>query len=629
VLRPLLRLLAFLRPYWYLTAGAYVFVVLNAVFTLVVPSLLGKAVDDGIGQGDLSYVAKMCFLILAASILRGLTAFAQGYLAESSAQGVSYQLRKSLYAHVQRLSFSFHDQAQTGELMARATADVEAVRAFTGRGLTQVATMLLLLVGVAFALFEMNWKLAILSMILLPGVAWRAYTFGRQIRPMHRAVQQEIATLANRIQESVSGIQVVKAFGQEQQEIERFDKQNEVLFERYVVAARATALNAPFLDLLSSVCTLLMLWLGGILVVWDQLTYGELVAFYAYLLQLVLPIRRGGWLMTMAARSSAAAERIFEILDSPVTVADRDGATVLPPLIGSVEFQDVSCSYYPGRPVLQHVTFRAEPGQTVALVGSTGSGKTSIANLIPRFYDVDGGQVLVDGHNVRDVRLQSLRQQIGIVMQETLLFADSIRANIAYGRPGATDDEIRAAARAARADEFIERLPHAYDTGVEERGISLSGGQKQRIAIARALLMNPGILILDEFTSSVDVATERLIRQALIELMRNRTTFVIAHRLSTVRAADQILVLEAGKLVAIGTHDELLLTNADYRDTYALQLQSDDDTGGTPPAIPTPLHTNGESDDLLPLSATERGAGGEVLPRPVAGGEKLPEGAQP
>jgi len=632
VLRPLLRLLAFLRPYWYLTVGAYVCVVLNAVFTLVVPSLLGRAVDEGIAVGDLGVVAKMGIFILAASILRGLAAFVQGYLAESSAQGVSYRLRKALYAHVQRLSFSFHDQAQTGELMARATADVEAVRAFTGRGLTQVAIMLLLLIGVAFALFQMNWQLAILSMLLLPAVAWRAYTFGRQVRPMHRAVQQEIAVLANRIQEAVSGIQVVKAFGRHDFEIERFDRQNQQLYERYVTAAKATALNAPFLDLLSSVCTLLMLWLGGILVVWGSLTYGELVAFYAYLLQLVLPIRRGGWLMTMAARASASSERIFEILDSPVTVADREGATVLPPLVGSVEFDDVSCSYYPGRPVLQHVTFRAEPGQTVALVGSTGSGKTSIANLIPRFYDVDGGRVLIDGHDVRDVKLQSLRQQIGIVMQETLLFADSIRANIAYGRPGATDAEIRAAARAARADEFIERLPRGYDTGVEERGVSLSGGQKQRIAIARALLMNPRILILDEFTSSVDVATERLIRQALIELMRNRTTFVIAHRLSTVRAADQILVLEAGELVAHGTHRQLLESSPLYRDTYALQLQSDDDSPEPSPPTPLPVRGRGEMGGSLPLSAPERGpgavgegghmgGGNEGLPRPVAGGE--------
>ncbi|MCC7371756.1 MAG: ABC transporter ATP-binding protein [Chloroflexi bacterium] len=595
-MRLLLRLLSFLRPYWRLTAGAYICVVLNAAFTLVVPWMLGQAVDRGIVLGDMSFVAKMGVFILAASVLRGLFAFGQGYLAEASAQGVSYQLRRALYGHVQRLSFSFHDQAQTGELMARATADVESVRAFTGRGLTQVANMVLLLLGVAIALFGMNWKLALLSMLLLPALAWRAYRFGREVRPMHRAVQDELATLANRIQETVAGIQVVKAFGRGQYEVERFDRQNERLYRRYVAAARATALNAPFLDLLSNGCTLLMLWLGGILVVWGQLSFGELVAFYAYLLQLVLPIRRGGWLMTMAARASASSERIFEILDTPVRVADRDGATVLPPLIGSVEFEDVSCSYYPGRPVLQQVSFRAEPGQTVALVGATGSGKTSIANLIPRFYDVDGGRVLVDGHDVRDVQIGSLRQQIGIVMQETLLFADTVRANIAFGRPGASDAEIRAAARAARADEFIERLPERYETPVGERGVSLSGGQKQRIAIARALLMNPRILILDEFTSSVDVATERLIRAALVELMRNRTTFVIAHRLSTVRAANQILVLEAGQLVAIGTHEQLLETTPLYRDTYALQLQSDDaasSTGEPDRAGQLPSPTNG------------------------------------
>jgi ATP-binding cassette subfamily B protein len=558
--------------------GAYVCLLLNAVFTLMVPYLLGIAVDHGISVGDMGVVGKMAVAILAVSLLRGVSAFGQGYLAESAAQGVSYLLRKALYAHVQRLSFSFHDQAQTGELMARATADVEAVKNFTGRGFIQIVNMLLLLFGVTIALVNMNWQLALLSLAMLPVLAWRAYRFGRQVRPMHQRVQREIAELATRIQESVAGVQVVKAFGRHDFEIERFDEHNGRLYKAYVVAARTTALNAPFLDLLSNACTLLMLWVGGMLVIWNQLTYGELVAFYAYLLQLVQPVRRGGWLMTMGARASAASERIFEILDTPIAVAESPEATVLPALIGSVEFEDVSCSYYPGRPVLQDVTFRAEPGQTIALVGTTGSGKTSIANLIPRFYDVDGGQVLIDGHDVRDVQLQSLRQQIGMVMQETLLFGGTIRANIAYGRPGATDDEIHAAARAARADEFIERLPDGYDTGVEERGVSLSGGQKQRIAIARALLMDPRILILDEFTSSVDVATERLIRQALQELMRGRTTFVIAHRISTVRAADQILVMEAGRIVATGTHAQLLETSEHYRDTYAVQLQGDDDT---------------------------------------------------
>jgi ATP-binding cassette subfamily B protein len=569
------RLLGFLRPYWMFTVGAYLCVIGNAVTTLVVPTLIGVAVDDGLIKHDPGVVATMSLAILAVSLLRGLATFGQGYLAESAAQGVSYALRKALYAHVQRLSFSFHDQAQTGELMSRATADVESVRNFSGRGLAQVVNMLLLIIGVMFALVRMNWALALLAMVMLPGVAWRAYTFGRLIRPMHRAVQQELAVLATRIQESVSGIQVVKAFGRESFEVERFETQNFRLFRRYVSAARLTALNAPFLDLLSNASTLTMLWLGGIMVISGSLTYGELVAFYAYLLQLVQPMRRGGWLLTMGARASASAERIFEILDTPIGVADRPGALALPPLVGRVEFENVSCSYYPGRPVLEQVSFRAEPGQTIALVGMTGSGKTSIANLIPRFYDVDVGRVLVDGHDVRDVQLQSLRQQIGMVMQETLLFAGTVRANIAFGRPDASDAEVRAAARAARADEFIERLPAGYDEIIGERGVSLSGGQKQRLAIARALLMNPRILILDEFTSSVDVATERLIRQALQELMRGRTTFVIAHRVSTVRAAHQILVLEAGRLIARGRHEELLETSRLYRETCAVQLQSD------------------------------------------------------
>jgi len=570
------RVVAFLRPYRTLTIGAYACLLLNSIFTLMVPYFLGLAIDHGITVGDMTVVSQAAIAILTVSILRGLAAFGQSYMAEAAAQGGSYQLRKALYAHVQRLSFSFHDQAQTGELMARATADVEAVKNFSGRGLVQVVYMFLLLGGVTFALFRMNWELALLSLLMLPALGWRAYHFGRRVRPMQRQVQSEIAALANRIQESVSGIQVVKAFGRDDFEIERFDEQNNRLFKAYVIAARTTALNAPLLDLLSNLSTLMMLWLGGVLVMWGQLTFGELVAFYAYLLQLVQPIRRGGWLMTMAARASAAAERLFEILDTPIAVADRDDAMALPSLVGHVEFYDVSCSYYPGRPVLQHVSFKAEPGQTIALVGTTGSGKTSIANLIPRFYDVDGGQVLIDRHDVRDLQLQPLRQQIGMVMQETLLFGGTIRANIAYGRPDATDDEIRAAARAARADEFIERLPDGYDTEVEERGVSLSGGQKQRIAIARALLMDPRILILDEFTSSVDVATERLIRQALAELMLGRTTFVIAHRLSTVRAANQILVMESGRLVASGTHEELLETSEHYRDTYAVQLQADE-----------------------------------------------------
>jgi ATP-binding cassette subfamily B multidrug efflux pump len=575
-LRALIRLLTYVRGAWVTTLGAYACLVVNGVTTLAVPWLLGVAIDAGISQNDLGKVAQVSLGILGVSALRGLAAFGQGYLAESSAQRVSYLLRNALYVHLQKLSFSFHDQAQTGELMSRTTADVEAVRNFTGRGMLNLANIAVLMVGVLIALLSMNTILAVVSLTIIPVLVWRTERFTRTIRPMQTAVQEGLAAVATRVQEAVAGVRVVKAFGREQYEIESFEAENNALFDKYLVAARTTALNAPLLDFLSSASTLGMLWLSALLVMRGQLTFGEMVAFYSYLLQLVQPIRRAGSLMVMASRASASAQRVFEVLDTPLTVADKPDAMILRGIQGRVEFRGVSCAYYPGRPVLEQVSFRAEPDQTIALVGSTGSGKTSVANLIPRFYDVSAGAVLIDDHDVRDVRLRSLRRQIGVVLQETLLFSGSVRENIAFGRPGASDAEISAAARAARAAEFIERLPRGYDTPVGERGGSLSGGQKQRIAIARAILMDPRILILDEFTSAVDLETEKLIRGALRELMHKRTTFVIAHRLATVRSADLILVLERGRIVARGTHAELLQNSPEYRDIYSAQLEAEE-----------------------------------------------------
>jgi len=570
--RALLRLRRYYGYYWIGAVGAYVCVLASSVTTLIVPRLIGAAVDGGIVKRDVQALVYYAVLILIVSALRGLAAFGQGYLGESSAQGVSFQLRKALYAHLQNLSFSFHDQAQTGELMARATADVEALRNFTGRGVQQIVNLAILLIGVTVALLRVNWILALLSLGLVPALTWRTWLFSKRIRPMYRALQGQIAAVATLIQENISGVRVVKAFGREREEIERFEAANDRLHHDYLSAAKEQAINAPFLDMLSNSSTVVMLWVGGVLVMTNHITIGELVAFYTYILQLVQPIRRGGWLMAMQSRAQAACERVLEILDTPISVANKEGALQLPQVAGHVEFRNVSCAYHPGRPVIEGVTFSVEPGQMIALVGATGSGKTTVANLIPRFYDVSEGAVLVDGYDVRDVTLHSLRRQVGIVMQETMLFSGTIRENIAFGRPDASEDEIRAAARSARADEFIERLPQGYDTVVGERGVSLSGGQKQRVAIARALILNPRLLILDEFTSSVDVATERIIRAALNRLMRNRTTFVIAHRLSTVRAADMILVLERGRLVAAGRHEELLLSSPTYREINASQL---------------------------------------------------------
>jgi ATP-binding cassette subfamily B protein len=571
-MKTLLRVLPYFKEFRLLLLAGYIAVIGNAFFNLAVPALIGIAVDDGVSRRDIGQLVVLSVLIVLASGLRGLCAFGQNFLGETAAQGGSYKLRRALYVHIQQLSFSFHDQAQTGDLLTRSMSDVEQLKNFTGRGMLMIFNLLLLVVGVAVALLAMNWKLALLSLVILPLLYWRAAHFSRAMRPLFRVVQDQVGIVATLVQDNAAGARVVKAFGQEQREIERFDQENEQLYQRYLDSTRLQSFNTPLLNFIANGATVVMLWVGGLLVIWNQLTIGELVAFYAYLLQIVGPVRQGGFLMSMASRAAASSERILEVLDTPISVSSPSDGVELESIRGEVEFRDVTCEYHPGRSVLQRVSFTAHPGQTIALVGATGSGKTTVANLIPRFYDVSSGQVLVDGHDVRDVTLSSLRTQIGIVMQETTLFSGSIRENIAFGKADATEDDINWAAQSARADEFIARLPQGYDTRVGERGVSLSGGQKQRVAIARALLMDPRILILDEFTSAVDSTTERLIRAALSELMRGRTTFVIAHRLSTVRAADAILVLQHGQLVATGTHEELLESSAVYRDIHASQL---------------------------------------------------------
>jgi ABC-type multidrug transport system fused ATPase/permease subunit len=575
------RILPYYRDYRWLMALGYLAVVGNATFNLAVPWLIGLGVDQGVARQDVNQLVVVSVFIVLVSALRGFCAFAQNYLGETAAQGGSYELRRALYSHVQQLSFSFHDQAQTGDLLTRSMSDVEQLKNFMGRGVLMIFNLVLLVVGVAVALLAMNWKLALLSLVMLPLLYWRAATYSRSIRPLFRAVQDQVAKVATLIQDNAAGARVVKAFGHERQEIDRFDTENEVLYQRYLSSTRLQSFNTPLLNFMANASTIAMLWVAGLLVLSNQLTLGELVAFYAYLLQIVGPVRQGGFLMSMASRAAASSERVLEVLDTPISVSSPPDAVELPPIRGHVDFEDVSCAYHPGRPVIQHVSFSAEPGQTIALVGATGSGKTTVANLIPRFYDVTSGRVLIDGHDVREVDLASLRRQIGIVMQETTLFSGTIRDNIGFGRADAAEDDIEWAARAARAEEFISRLPKGYDTLVGERGVTLSGGQKQRVAIARALLMDPRILILDEFTSAVDAATERLIRAALIELMRGRTTFVIAHRLSTVRVADSILVLQRGRLVDSGTHDELLETSVVYREIHASQLIEAEPLDGT------------------------------------------------
>jgi ATP-binding cassette subfamily B protein len=440
-------------------------------------------------------------------------------------------------------------------------------------GLLNLLNVVALVAGTTVILFAMNWRLAALSLATFPFLLLIIVRFSGTIRPAFMQLQQELGTLNTLLQENLAGVRVVKAFAREPYEAKRFQAQNVNLLSQNLQVARVFATNIPVIGIVSSLGTLAILWYGGGLVIAGQLSLGELVAFNTYLLMLLMPMRMLGFLVSMLARASASAQRILEVLDVRSEIADAPGAVSLPPIQGRVCFQDVSFRYFGGEYVLKNINFEARPGQIIALLGATGSGKSTIINLIPRFYDATEGSVTIDGHDVRWVTVESLRRQIGIVLQETTLFSGTIRDNIAYGSPQATMEGIVAAARAARAHDFIVSFPQGYDTQVGERGVTLSGGQKQRIAIARALLLNPRILILDDSTSSVDFETEHLIQEALEGLMQGRTSFVIAQRLSTVRRADSILVLENGRIVARGTHQQLLEESPVYAEIYNRELR--------------------------------------------------------
>ncbi len=597
-MRTALRILSYLRKYWLATSGAYLCLIFATAVDLTIPSLIRQVIDCGIrvgggteslpvhcdaGVDPMSIVTWAVFLIVGLTVLKGFFHFGQGYLGAYSAQGVAYDLRNQLSRHLQRLSFSWHDRSQTGQLMARATSDVDQLRHFTGRALIQLAHFVLIGVGIGVMLFSMNWKLALASLVTLPFLLRAATQYGHKVRPLFRRAQQEVAVLASIVQENLAGARVVKAFAREQDQIKKFAHQNNFLLGQYLAAAKVQSYANPLMDVIANLSTVIVLWFGGVLVIKGELSMGQFVAFNTYLLLLVRPVRRLGFLIGQSSRAIAAGERIFEVLDAPVDVKDRLNASPLPAIRGEVEFQRVSCMYYPGLPVLREVTFKAEPGEVVALLGSTGSGKTTIVNLIPRFYDVTDGCVLVDGHDVRDVQLLSLRRQTGIVMQDTTLFTGTVSENIAFGVPEATEEKIVAMAKAAHAHDFICEFPEGYDTLVGERGVTLSGGQKQRIAIARALLLDPKILILDDFTSAVDTETEALIREALDVLMKDRTTFIIAQRVSTVQDADKIIVLDRGEIVGMGSHEELLETNGIYNEICQIQLLSGTVSSGLEP----------------------------------------------
>jgi len=524
--------------------------------------------------------AGIAIVIFAA--LRGLFAFLQTYWAEKNSQSVAFDLRNDLYAKIQTLSFSYHDRNNTGQLMIRATDDVEKVRLFIGQGLLQLVSAVLLLSGTLIILFSTNARLALVTIWILPVALGLFIIFGIISRPLFTKVQQKLSALNTTLQENLAGIKVVKAFTREKSEQAKFQVQADDLMRQQLTIARIFSILFPLTFLIASLGQATTQYAGGLQIIHGTLTLGQWQEFSLYLIYLFFPVAQFGFIITQYGQASASAARIFEILDAKNEVTDMPGALTLPSLRGEVKFENVSFRYFgSGEPVLKNVSFEVQPGQTVALLGATGSGKTTIINLLPRFYDPTEGRITIDGQDLRQVTLDSLRSQIGIVLQETTLFVGTIRENIAFGKPDASLDEVNAAASAAAAHDFIMSFPDGYDTLVGERGTTLSGGQKQRIAIARALLLDPRILILDDSTSSVDLATEAQIQAALDKLMKGRTSFVIAQRISTVMNADLILVLDKGSIVASGKHAELLDESPIYAEIYNSQLMEDSVTRDT------------------------------------------------
>ncbi len=576
-MRYLLRLWPIIRPYRkYLLLNALLLLAATGL-ALLGPRIMQDVIDIGLTQRNRAYLWRAALLLLALGLGRAALNFFQRYLSEWVAAHIGYDLRNRLYDHIQRLPFTYHDHAQTGQLISRSIEDVRAVERFAGGNLVELSRIVLLLVSVLALMALENLRLTGLVLLPLIPLFWLTVNLGSRISTLFFAVDNALGALSARLQENVSGVQVVRAFAREGYEIERFRALNRRLYEARITVISEWSKVMPTTRFLVTLGTILILWFGGRMVLAGQMTVGEVVAFNAYLVMLAEPARQLTWLVNAAGEAAAGARRVFEVLDVEPAIQSPPEAIRLEPLRGEVTFEDVWLRYE-GEPhdALQGIDLHVRPNQVIALIGRTGSGKTSLVNLIPRFYDVTRGAVRVDGVDVRQLHLPTLRRQIGIVLQTSLLFSDTIHANIAYGRPEASQEEVEAAARAAQAHEFITSLPQGYETVIGERGITLSGGQRQRIAIARALLMDPRILILDDSTSSVDAETERLIQRALDRLMAGRTTFVIAHRVSTVRRADLILVLDEGRIVQRGTHAELIARPGIYRQIYDLQLQKDE-----------------------------------------------------
>lgn len=562
---------------------------------LIIPRIIQSVIDDGLLRGDPAYLVRSAVLLFGLGIVSALLGLGNRYASEWVASHVGYDLRNRMYDHIQYLPFAYHDHAQSGQLISRCIEDVRAIEKFAGSSIPELVRFILLTLGILAVMLSVNAKLAVIAMVPMVPLILMTGNFGTKIGRLFFAVDQAVGEVSNRLQENVTGVQVVRAFAREEHEIDRFESVNKDVFRKWVHVIDEWAKIMPTTNWLITIGTILILYFGGMMVIDGVLTVGMVVAFNAYLLMMGEPAQALTGLVNAGGEAAAGAQRVFEVLDTEPDIKSGDEAVVLSALKGAVEFRNVSLKYQDEHiHSLSDIDLLVGVNKIVALIGPTGSGKTSFVNLIPRFYDVTEGKVLVDGVDVRDVELASLRKQIGIVLQTSLLFSDTIRANIAYGKPNATEVEIILAAKAAQAHEFITSFARGYDTVVGERGVTLSGGQRQRVAIARALLMDPRILILDDSLSSVDTQTEKLIQSALDVLMEGRTTFVIAHRLSTVRRADMILVMDKGRIVERGTHAELLAAGGLYKEIYDLQLvEREEVLAGNPPiAGEKPMHEN-------------------------------------
>ncbi|OGO22307.1 MAG: hypothetical protein A2Z28_01945 [Chloroflexi bacterium RBG_16_51_9] len=569
----ILRTMSFVTKYWGQLLLSLICLLITTGASLVVPRLLGRGVDSALNSGEKSLLIWAGVWIMVASLVRGLSAYGNRFLNQVVSQEVSYDIRNTLYNHIQKLSFAYHDQAQTGQLMSRATADIEAVRMFAGEGVLTIFQTVLMIVGISYILIALNWQLALLTLIFMPAIGWRAIYVSNRLRPVNLLIQQLVAALGTTVQESLSGMKVVKAFSRQKEESLKFSTDAKRLYDEHIKQARVQAFNQALMSMLLGLPTVLILWNGGNQVINKTLTMGEVTQFVLYMGMLAMPIRRLGMIANTISRTMSAGQRIFEILDTESPVKEKPGAKELGRISGQITFENVSFSYSgTPAPAIDNISFSAKPGQLVALLGGSGSGKSTLINLVSRFYDVTKGSITVDGVDIRDVTLASLRKNIGIAQQDVFLFSATIRDNIAYGIPDASLEQVIEAAKSAQINNFIQSMPDGYNSWVGERGHTLSGGEKQRVAIARTLLVNPAILILDDSTSSVDAETEHLIRLALERLIQGRTTFIITHRLPLIKKADLILMLKDGRIEEKGTHDELMAKNGLYRQTYISQL---------------------------------------------------------